>query len=178
MTRAAEFYAMDAEELSHRLSEMRRELLNLRFQLATGQLDNVSQVRQVRRDVARALTVLRQMEIAEAEGVELRAPEPTAAQLRARQRDDQARAHAEAEPAEPPEAEGPEAAAIEGPEPAASVADDQDATQSTGEGTGEGATGPANRRARRLLRSRRGEPEAPPAPRSRRRAGQEPDEEQ
>jgi large subunit ribosomal protein L29 len=56
------------DELEERLSESRRELFNLRFQLATGQLDNSSRVRHVRREVARVLTVLREREIAEAEG--------------------------------------------------------------------------------------------------------------
>ena len=63
-----------------RLSESRRELLNLRFQLATGQLDNPSRMGQVRRDVARILTILREREIAEAEGT----PVPTAALRRRR----------------------------------------------------------------------------------------------
>jgi large subunit ribosomal protein L29 len=87
MTRAAEFYAMDPDELASRLVETRRELLNLRFQLATGQLDNVSQLKSVRRDVARVLTVLREMEIASTEGVEFEAPAPQPARVRAQRRD-------------------------------------------------------------------------------------------
>ena len=74
MTKAVEFFTMDGDELESRLVEARRELLNLRFQLATGQLDNVSQLKSVRRDVARILTVLREMEIAESEGVAFEAP--------------------------------------------------------------------------------------------------------
>jgi large subunit ribosomal protein L29 len=187
MTRAAEYYAMDAEELGHRLSEMRRELLNLRFQLATGQLDNVARIRQVRRDVARALTVLREMEIAEAEGVELRAPEPTAAQLRARQREAQERAAAA-----PPEPAETEDEALEGvTEPASTLetvevparveaaepdqADEEDGNVEAPAGSDD--IEPGGRRARpRLLRGRRTEQDA--APRSRRRPGQDLDEEQ
>jgi large subunit ribosomal protein L29 len=87
MTRAAEFYAMDPDELASRLVETRRELLNLRFQLATGQLDNVSQIKSVRRDVARVLTVLREMEIASTEGVVFEAPAPQPARVQAQRRD-------------------------------------------------------------------------------------------
>ena len=87
MTRVAEFFAMDTDELENRLVESRRELLNLRFQLATGQLDNVAQIKGVRRDVARILTVLREMEIAETEGVEFEAPALQPARVRAQRRD-------------------------------------------------------------------------------------------
>jgi large subunit ribosomal protein L29 len=87
MTRVAEFYAMDPDELENRLVEARRELLNLRFQLATGQLDNVAQVKNVRRDVARVLTVLREMEIAATEGVAFEAPVPRDSLVRAQRRD-------------------------------------------------------------------------------------------
>ncbi len=90
MTRVAEFYAMDPDELENRLVEARRELLNLRFQLATGQLDNVAQLKNVRRDVARVLTVLREMEIAATEGVEFEAPAPRPARIRAQRRDQEA----------------------------------------------------------------------------------------
>jgi large subunit ribosomal protein L29 len=90
MTRVAEFYAMDPDELENRLLEARRELLNLRFQLATGQLDNVAQVKNVRRDVARVLTVLREMEIAATEGVAFEAPTPRPSLVRAQRRDREA----------------------------------------------------------------------------------------
>ena len=69
MTAAAELQLMDPAELETRLVESRKELFNLRFQLATGQLDNSARVRDVRREVARILTVLRDREIQEAEGV-------------------------------------------------------------------------------------------------------------
>jgi len=70
MPSASELAQLDDEELASRLSEYRRELLNLRFQLATSQLDNTARLSEVRRDVARALTLLREREIALAEGLE------------------------------------------------------------------------------------------------------------
>jgi large subunit ribosomal protein L29 len=91
MPTAYDLSMLDGDELASRLGESRRELFNLRFQLATGQLDNPSRVGQVRRDVARMLTVLRGREILEAEGAYVA---PTAAESEA------ARAKLEAEDAE------------------------------------------------------------------------------
>jgi large subunit ribosomal protein L29 len=54
-------------DLIERLSEAKEELFNLRFQFATGQLDNPARLTQVRRDIARLLTELRAREIAAAE---------------------------------------------------------------------------------------------------------------
>jgi large subunit ribosomal protein L29 len=51
------------EELVERLESSKEELFNLRFQLATGQLDNPMRIKQVRHDVARILTVLRERTI-------------------------------------------------------------------------------------------------------------------
>jgi large subunit ribosomal protein L29 len=68
MASASDLAQLDGDELSTRLGDSRRELFNLRFQLATGQLDNPARVGQVRHDVARILTVLRAREILEAEG--------------------------------------------------------------------------------------------------------------
>jgi large subunit ribosomal protein L29 len=68
MASASDLVVMDGEELELKLAESRRELLNLRFQLATGQLDNTARMGQVKKDVARILTVLRDREIQEAEG--------------------------------------------------------------------------------------------------------------
>ncbi len=45
------------DELAQRLKQSREELFNLRFQHAAGQLENTSRLRQVRRDIARILTV-------------------------------------------------------------------------------------------------------------------------
>ena len=60
--KASEFAAMSAEELSKKIEELKENLFNLRFQLATGQLENTMQISQVKRDIARAMTVLTQME--------------------------------------------------------------------------------------------------------------------
>jgi len=68
MPNASELRELDDEELEGRLAEYRREMLNLRFQLATGQLDNIVRLSVVRKDVARVLTILRDREIALAEG--------------------------------------------------------------------------------------------------------------
>jgi large subunit ribosomal protein L29 len=53
-------------ELSEQHDELKEELFNLRFQLATGQLDNPVLLKQARRDIARVLTVQREREIAAA----------------------------------------------------------------------------------------------------------------
>ena len=68
MAKAHDLALLDGDELSSRLGDSRRELFNLRFQLATGQLDNPARIGQVKHDVARILTVLRDREILEAEG--------------------------------------------------------------------------------------------------------------
>ena len=67
--RAEELRSLDVGELEGRLAEAKQELFNLRFQLVTGQLDNNARISQVKRDVARMNTVLREREIAEAESL-------------------------------------------------------------------------------------------------------------
>ncbi|HVL63918.1 MAG TPA: 50S ribosomal protein L29 [Actinomycetota bacterium] len=57
-------------ELESRLSEAKQELFNLRFQLVTGQLDNTARIGQIKKQVARIETILRQREIAAAEAQE------------------------------------------------------------------------------------------------------------
>ncbi|MHB1712160.1 MAG: 50S ribosomal protein L29 [Acidimicrobiales bacterium] len=69
MVTAAEISGYDIEELETQLSETRRELFNLRFQLATGRLDNFSRLSHVRKDIARMMTEIRAREIAESEGL-------------------------------------------------------------------------------------------------------------
>jgi large subunit ribosomal protein L29 len=69
MVKAVELNQLDEDELDSRLAEAKQELFNLRFQLATGQLDNVARISQVRRDVARMKTILREREIAAAEAI-------------------------------------------------------------------------------------------------------------
>ena len=63
----AELREMDDDELVTRLVEARQELFNLRFQHVTGQLDNYSRLGQVRKEIARVNTLLREREIAAAE---------------------------------------------------------------------------------------------------------------
>ena len=60
--KANEFVSMSNEQLTATVAELKKELFNLRFQLATGQLQNTMQITAVKRDIARALTVLNQQE--------------------------------------------------------------------------------------------------------------------
>jgi large subunit ribosomal protein L29 len=69
MTSAKELAELTDIELEHRLGEAKEELFNLRFQNATGQLDNTARLGQVRKDIARIETLLRAREIAAAEAV-------------------------------------------------------------------------------------------------------------
>ena len=62
MTRAAELRELPEDVLHGQLESAKEELFNLRFQLATGQLDNPSRIKAVRHDLARILTVLRERE--------------------------------------------------------------------------------------------------------------------
>ena len=62
-SKAAELRELPDDELLVRVDAAKEELFNLRFQLATGQLDNPTRIREVRREVARIATVLREREI-------------------------------------------------------------------------------------------------------------------
>ena len=57
-------------DLIEALNNSKEELFNLRFQLVTGQLDNFSRIKEVKKEVARAMTELRAREIAAAEALE------------------------------------------------------------------------------------------------------------
>jgi len=61
---ATEMRDLTYEELTEKLDEGKEEMFNLRFQMATNQLDNTARLRHVRREVARIATVMRQQEIA------------------------------------------------------------------------------------------------------------------
>ncbi len=61
--KAKELREMSNEELHRQLDELKEELFNLRFQLTIGQLDNPMRVRQVRKDIARIKTILREREL-------------------------------------------------------------------------------------------------------------------
>ena len=59
----AEIRELSAEDLSTKLKEAREELFNLRFQMATSQLDNTARVGQVKKDIARIQTEMRAREL-------------------------------------------------------------------------------------------------------------------
>ncbi|MGB9791412.1 MAG: 50S ribosomal protein L29 [Thermacetogeniaceae bacterium] len=63
MKKAKELRELSDEELKQKLVDLKDELFRLRFQLATGQLENPMRIREVRRDYARAKTILREREI-------------------------------------------------------------------------------------------------------------------
>lgn len=66
--KSAEVRDQHTDDLHLRIVELREELFNLRFQLATGQLDNHRRIRQVKRDIARIRTILRERDYSAAEG--------------------------------------------------------------------------------------------------------------
>jgi large subunit ribosomal protein L29 len=70
VSKAAEWRNTETEELETRLNEQRQELFNLRFQLVTGQLDNTARIGDVRKQVARIETILREREIEAAEAAD------------------------------------------------------------------------------------------------------------
>jgi large subunit ribosomal protein L29 len=62
-TTTAEMRELHDDELATRLREAKEELFNLRFQMATGQMDNNRRLRTVRHDIARIYTILREREL-------------------------------------------------------------------------------------------------------------------
>ena len=96
-----EIQVLEADELDSKLKDSRRELYELRFKLAVGQLDDHKQIRKVRQDIARLLTFKRQRELGilhAAAGDEVKAP--TAATAARAEETEEARAE---EPAAEPE---------------------------------------------------------------------------
>jgi len=67
MSRSTELRELNDGELLERLAQAKDEHFNLRFQLVTGQLDNTARLGQVKREIARLATLLREREIAAAE---------------------------------------------------------------------------------------------------------------
>ncbi|AEV38375.1 Ribosomal protein L29 [Pseudovibrio sp. FO-BEG1] len=63
--KATDVRAKTSDELKANLEELKKEQFNLRFQRATGQLENTARVRQVRRDIARIQTVLREKRVSD-----------------------------------------------------------------------------------------------------------------
>lgn len=61
--KAVEIRALSADDLQSKLKEARAELFNLRFQMATGQLDNTARVKGVKKDIARIQTEMRAREM-------------------------------------------------------------------------------------------------------------------
>ena len=61
--KAAEIRELSAEDLRVKLKEAKAELFNLRFQMATSQLDNTARVKQVKKDIARIMTEMRAREV-------------------------------------------------------------------------------------------------------------------
>ncbi|MBR5012463.1 MAG: 50S ribosomal protein L29 [Clostridia bacterium] len=55
--------SLTTAELTNKLSELKSELFNLRFSLATGNLPNNSQIKNVKKDIARVKTILREREL-------------------------------------------------------------------------------------------------------------------
>ena len=65
--KAKELKAMSTAELEAKVSELKAELFNLRFQLATGQLQNTTVIANTKRDIARCMTILREKELKDAQ---------------------------------------------------------------------------------------------------------------
>lgn len=61
--KAKEIREMTQQELSEQLSSIKEELFNLRFQQATGQLENSMRIKEIKKDYARVKTILRQREL-------------------------------------------------------------------------------------------------------------------
>jgi large subunit ribosomal protein L29 len=66
--KASELRTKSGDQLREQLLQLKKEQFNLRFQKATGQLENTSRVRQVRRDIARLKTLLGQQSAAAGQG--------------------------------------------------------------------------------------------------------------
>lgn len=58
--KARDLRELSNDELMRKVQEWKRKLLNLRFQLASGQLTNTAEIKKTKRDIARALTILRE----------------------------------------------------------------------------------------------------------------------
>lgn len=65
--KASDVRAMTSDQIADELEKLKKEQFNLRFQQATGQLENTVRVRQVRRDIARLMTIARELRAASAE---------------------------------------------------------------------------------------------------------------
>lgn len=61
--KASEIRNLTGDELGQKLGDLKDELFTLRFQLATGQLENPMRIREVRRSIARVQTIIREREL-------------------------------------------------------------------------------------------------------------------
>jgi len=61
--KANEIRNLSTSEILKKIDELKTELFNLRFQLATGQLENTARIKQVKKDIARMKTILREREL-------------------------------------------------------------------------------------------------------------------
>ncbi len=61
--KASKLRDMTSDELREKLHDLKNELFNLRFQLATGQLDNPMKIKSIKRDIARVKTILKENDI-------------------------------------------------------------------------------------------------------------------
>lgn len=63
--KATELKELSTAELNEKLDDLKKELFNLRFQLAVNQLENTARLKSVKKDIARVKTVLREQELAQ-----------------------------------------------------------------------------------------------------------------
>jgi large subunit ribosomal protein L29 len=75
--KTAELRELTDEQLLERAESAKEELFNLRFQLATGQLDDSSSIKKIRHEIARIATVMRQRDIEEARAAAMDADAPS-----------------------------------------------------------------------------------------------------
>jgi len=61
--KANEIRNFSTDDLNTKISDLKDELFNLRFQLATGQLENTARIKQVKKDIARMKTIIREREL-------------------------------------------------------------------------------------------------------------------
>ena len=66
MKRATEIRQMTSPELAQAIQDAKEEMFNLRFQWASGQLEDATRIKQLRKDIARLLTIQRERELAAA----------------------------------------------------------------------------------------------------------------
>src|SRR5919198_5015267 len=116
--KAEELREVADDELLAQVENLKEELFNLRFQFATGQLDNAMRIKQVRHDIARILTVLRERQTEQELEVALtRADEEALAESRAAQARGEKKGTSLAEAAQEARIEEEAAAGAEGPPP-------------------------------------------------------------